>query len=494
MGPVHRTPSAPQEEVVTTAAVGTTDGLIADRWVVGPVLAHGGQATVHRAHHVSLGRTAAIKLFHPHVWADPAFRVRFRRECEALVALEHPNVIPVLDAGESEGTGWLVMHLAVGGSLADRLAAGPLHVDEAVAILRQVAAALDAAHTAGRLHRDVKPGNVLLEPDGHVWLADFGVARPVGTTTTVTGQLVGTAAYMAPEVIGGERARPPADVYAFACMAFEVLTGIRPFPDAEVGAVLFAHLERPAPRARSLRPDLPRSVDRVLAAGLAKDPRDRPRTATALVDGLVRALPGPGATVSLVPPIVPRRLRRQGRGRRAALAAGGVMLAGCTAGLALVMAASDDTPAAIAAERLLPTIPTAGGEMRGRAASPGAVPGTSLRDRVAVAHARDGLTLYAVEAGTSRTSDAVGHQITSALASSGLAVGPVDLQGGGMAVVAHGSADLLRFGATWAVARVPGATSSAPTRIVVARGDGGAPTRWADALSAARPGAVHTPS
>lgn len=492
MGPVHRTPPAPQEEVVTRAAVGTTDGLIADRWVVGPVLAHGGQATVHRAHHVSLGRTAAIKLYHPHVWADPAFRVRFRRECEALVALEHPNAIPVLDAGGSEGAGWLVMHLAEGGSLADRLAAGPLRADEAVAILRQVAAALDAAHAAGRLHRDVKPGNVLLEPDGHAWLADFGVARPVGTTTTVTGQLVGTAAYMAPEVIGGERVRPPADVYAFACMAFEVLTGTRPFPDAEVGAVLFAHLERPAPRARSLRPDLPVSVDRVLAAGLAKDPRDRPRTATALVDGLVRALPGPGATIPLAPPIVPRR--RRGRGRRAALAAGGVMLVGCTAGLALVMTAGDDAPAAIAAERLLPTIPVAGGEMRGRAASPGAVPGTSLRDRVAVARTGDGLTLYAVEAGTSRTSDAVGHQITSALASSGLAVDPVDLQGGGMAVVAHDSTDLLRFGDTWAVARVPGAISSAPTRIVVARGDGGAPTRWVDSLSVARPGAVYTPS
>ena len=125
--------------------------------------------------HVSLGREAAIKVFHPHVWDDPAFRVRFRRECEALVALEHPNVIPVLDAGEADGTGWIVMHLAEGGSLADRLEAGPIEPDEALRILRQVAAALDAAHADGRLHRDVKPANVLLEPDGHAWLADFGV-------------------------------------------------------------------------------------------------------------------------------------------------------------------------------------------------------------------------------------------------------------------------------------------------------------------------------
>lgn len=447
--------------------------------------------------HVSLGREAAIKVFHPHVWDDPAFRVRFRRECEALMALEHPNVIPVLDAGESDDTGWIVMHLARGGTLADRLARGPLHDDEALAILRQVASALDAAHAEGRLHRDVKPENVLLEPDGHVWLADFGVARAVGNTTTVPGQMIGTAAYMAPEVIAGGRARPSADLYAFACMAFECVTGRRPFPDGEVGTVLFAHLERTPPRARSLRPDLPRRAERALQAGLSKDPRERPRTATALVDSLEAALPRPDATMPYtgVPSARRGASRRDGSRRGAgllALAAASVLVVGgAVGGYALISSADSEAPQA-PTRPPLPTIPTADGEVAGSEAPRGAVPGATPADRVA-ATSLDDASAFAVSPGSGRTAAGVAAATVAALEDRGLDVVEVGLEGDGTVAVARAPGDFLQLGDTWAIARVPGARAGAPDRVLVFRGTNGAPARYADALSATRPATLLAP-
>jgi tRNA A-37 threonylcarbamoyl transferase component Bud32 len=459
---------------------------------VGAPIAHGGQATVHHASHVSLGRPAAIKVFHPHVWADEAFRRRFRRECEALVALEHPNVIPVLDAGESEGTGWIVMHLATGGSLADRLAERGLAPDESIAILRQVAAALDAAHSEGRLHRDVKPANVLLEPDGHVWLADFGVARSVGTTTTVPGQMVGTAAYMAPEVIAGGRARPAADLYAFACMAFEMLSGRRPFPDGEVGTVLFAHLERPVPRACAIRPDLPRRVDRVLAAGLAKDPRGRPRSAGALVDALEAALPRPDATMPHVAaPAAPRRGRRRMAGIGALAASATLLTGGAVAGYAWLVGSGGD-PVSAMEMAPLPRVPSATGEVVGAEAQASDVPGTARSDRLAVTR-QDGAIAYAVNAGAGRTAPRIAEATAAALAAQGQLVDRVDLAGGGSAVVAHGATDFLLRGPIWVVAEVPGAAPGDPDRVLVVRGRDGAPLQYADALSGARPAEIIAP-
>ncbi len=467
--------------------------VVAGRWAVGAPIAHGGQATVHHATHVSLGRPAAIKVFHPHVWADEAFRRRFRRECEALVALEHPNVIPVLDAGESDGTGWIVMHLATGGSLADRLAEGGLAPDEAVAVLRQVAQALDAAHSEGRLHRDVKPANVLLEPDGHVWLADFGVARSVGTTTTVPGQMVGTAAYMAPEVIAGGRAHPSADLYAFACMAFEMLTGRRPFPDGEVGTVLFAHLERPVPRACAIRPDLPRRVDRVLAAGLAKDPRGRPRSAMALVDALEAALPQPDATMPYVAsPAAPRPGRRRMAGIAALAASAALLMGGAVAGYSW-LAGSGGDPGAAVEMTPLPRVPSATGEVTGAEARASEVPGAVRSDRLAVAQ-RDGAIAYAVNAGPGRTASRIAAATAASLAGQGQLVDRVDLAGGGSALVSHAVTDFLLRGDIWVVAEVPGTAPGDPDRVLVVRGRDGAPLRYADALSGARPAQVIAPA
>lgn len=441
---------------------------------------------------MSLGRQAAIKVFHPHVWDDPAFRARFRRECEALVALEHPNVIPVLDAGEGE-TGWIVMHLATGGTLADRLAAGPMHPDQALSVLGQVATALDAAHAEGRLHRDVKPANVLLEPDGHAWLADFGVARAVGTTTTVPGQMIGTAAYMAPEVISGSRARPSADLYAFACMAFEALAGRRPFPDAEVGTVLFAHLERTPPRATAINPGLPRRAERVLARALSKDPRDRPRCAGDLVRDLAVAFPAPDATRPYPAPAAPRvpRRARRGIGIAALAAAATVLVGSAIAGYAL-LGPGASTPPAAAPQVPLPPVPTPDGEVTGREAPAGAIPGTRAGDRVSAA-ALDGATAYAVNAGPGRSSEVVGAAIASRLAGSGLLVDRLDLAGSGSAAIAHAVTDFLYRGDTWAIAQVPGARATDPDRVVVIRGTDGTPARTAQALSEARPASLLAP-
>jgi len=446
---------------------------------------------VHRATHVSLGREVAIKLFHPHVWDDPAFRMRFRRECEALTALDHPNVIPVLDFGESDGTGWIVMHLARGGTLADRLAQGPLHPDGALAILRQVASALDAAHAEGRLHRDVKPENVLLEPDGHAWLADFGVARAVGSTTTVPGQMIGTAAYMAPEVIGGGRARPAADLYAFTCMAFECLTGRRPFPDGEVGTVLFAHLERIPPRARSIRPDLPRRAEKALQAGLAKDPRDRPRSATALVDALDSAMPRPDSTMPYGA-VGSSPAARRGMGF-ASLAAASVLLVGGAVGAFALMSASGPEATTAPARPPLAAIPTPDGEVAGSEAPRGAVPGATAADRVA-ATSLDDASAFAVNAGTGRTAAGIAAATVAALEGRGLDVIEVDLKGGGTAAIARAKGDFLQLGDTWAIAQVPGAQAGSPDRVLVLRGTNAAPARYADAISASRPASLLAPS
>lgn len=323
-------------------------------WELGERIGGGGQASVHRARHAILARPAALKLVHPAVWADPAFRVRFHRECDALVALDHPHVVPILDAGEHAGQGYLVMALARDGSLADRLAAGPIAPDEAGSIVSAVASALDAAHAAGVLHRDVTPSNVLLDPAGP-WLADFGLAlRGEATALTEVGTVIGTAGYLAPEVIAGGRATEASDRYALAVTAFRALTGEPPLRADGVAGLLYAHAHREPRRASDVRPGLPPALDRALAAGLAKDPAARPRSALELADAITAAVGSPATPTRALarrpaPPATPRR--RRGRRRAALLATvalAGVAGAGAAAA-ALTLGGGDPAPAAPAA-------------------------------------------------------------------------------------------------------------------------------------------------
>ncbi len=349
-------------------------------WALEERIGGGGQAAVWRVRHAVLARHAALKLVHPAIWDDPGFRARFRREVDALAALEHPSIVPILDAGEHEGRGYLVMALARGGSLDRRIADRPLAPEEAVRIVYALASALDAAHAAGVLHRDVTPSNVLLDPLGP-WLADFGLAqRGDATTLTGEGQIVGTAGYLAPEVIAGGRATPASDRYALAATAFRALTGDGPFAARGVAGTLYAHVHGTPRRASEVHPGLPPAVDDALAWGLAREPGHRPPSAAALADALAaavsgtaaptrvavapagtgtRVLPGPDTrTRALVrQPAAPPRRRRRRRGLLVGgIAAAAIIVAGGAAG-ALTLTRDTPPPPAPVAENPRVTIP-----------------------------------------------------------------------------------------------------------------------------------------
>ena len=196
-------------------------------------LGAGGMATVYRAYQPALDRFVAVKVLAANAGQDPRFRERFRREAQTVAALRHPNILVVYDWGEQDGTAYLVSELVEGGTLADRLGT-PLTCEQSLQFLRPVASALDYAHERGVVHRDVKPSNVLLHPDGTPVLADFGVARMLEGSAFLTsaGVLVGTPAYMAPEVLDEGEAGPSVDLYALGVMLYEMLTGSVPFTAA----------------------------------------------------------------------------------------------------------------------------------------------------------------------------------------------------------------------------------------------------------------------
>ncbi len=261
-------------------------------------VATGGMSVLYRAVDPSLGRTVALKVMAERLSDDDTFRRRFLTECRAASAIDHPNVIPVYAAGEHEGRLYLTMRFVPGGSDLRRLlrTSGPLAPEVAVAVLGQLGGALDAVHQAGLVHRDVKPENVLLAETApgsapFVYLTDFGVSRGgAGSTMTEPGSIVGTLAYAAPEQIRSAPVSPRTDVYAMACVAFECLTGHRPFEPDNEAALLYAHLHDGPPPVSSWRPELPASVDGVFAAALAKEPEERPASAGAFVAGLAAAL------------------------------------------------------------------------------------------------------------------------------------------------------------------------------------------------------------
>ena len=217
---------------------------------------------------------------------------RFRREAIAAGRLEHPRIVPVYDAGETEGRAFMSMRLIPGDSLAERIARnGPLPPEEALAVLSDIGEAIDFAHARGTVHRDVKTGNILLDPEGASYLSDFGLVRLDDMPgLTRRGDWLGTAEYVSPEQVEGEPATPGSDLYSLAVVAFETLTGRPPFVRREPSAVLLAHVRDPVPDASAIVPSLPPAVDEVLARGLAKDPQERPESAGELIGDLRAAL------------------------------------------------------------------------------------------------------------------------------------------------------------------------------------------------------------
>lgn len=236
------------------------------------------------------GRKVALKVLREDVAIDPVYRERFRREGRMLAALDHPHVIPIHGMGEIDGQLFIATRLTQS-TLRELINAGPIAVDDAIAILAAVADALDAAHAADVVHRDIKPANVLLDPGPRVYLTDFGLARdPSGFALTAPGQVLGTIDYMAPELLDGVRIGPATDIYALACLAVETLTGQVPFPRDNDAATTYAHVMGAPPSVSERRPELPAALDDVIAAGMAKSADDRPATAGTLIADMLRAL------------------------------------------------------------------------------------------------------------------------------------------------------------------------------------------------------------
>jgi hypothetical protein len=255
-------------------------------------IGRGGMGVVYRAFDLRLKRTVALKLIAPELALDQRFRERFARETELLMSLEHPNVVPIHDAGDVDRRLYLAMRLVDFDLRKVLRAEGALEPARALTICRQVASALDAAHARGLVHRDVKPSNVLLDGNDHAYLADFGLTRRLdeqGSPAT-DGRSVGTPAYLAPEQIEGEPVDGRADVYALGCLLFECLTGSLPFARGSRLETAWAHLEEEPPSARALVPELPEAIDPVLRTALAKEPGDRYPTCTALASAAEHAL------------------------------------------------------------------------------------------------------------------------------------------------------------------------------------------------------------
>ena len=262
--------------------------LVNNRYRVGSRLGEGGMAVVYAGHDLLLGRDVAIKTLRAQFAADAGVRARFDREARAAAALSHPNIIDVYDVGEDEGTPYLVMELVHGQSLKEIIAAdAPFHPDDVAELLIQIGEALDYAHARGYVHRDVKPGNILVDGHGRARMVDFGIAKGLADgDLTDAGGGFGTVAYLSPEQAEGLMATPSSDVYSAGVVAFEMLTGERPFrADTPVG-VAMRHVHDPAPPPSQIVPGLPPQIDAVILRALDKDPTRRWPSASAFARAL----------------------------------------------------------------------------------------------------------------------------------------------------------------------------------------------------------------
>jgi tRNA A-37 threonylcarbamoyl transferase component Bud32 len=270
--------------VVTDSRIGT----VLAGYRIEERIGRGGMSVVYRADHIRLKRKVALKLLAPELAEDAAFRERFLRESELAASLDHPNVVPIYDAGEIDGLLYIAMRYVEGTDLKALLRRdGALSPERAVGVAAQVASALDAAHERGLVHRDVKPSNILVAGEEHCYLSDFGLSTSASDRSALADprQVVGTIDYVAPEQIRGEEVGGSADVYSLACLLYECLTGTVPFQRASDVAVVYAHLEDPPPKT-----GLTAELDAVLERGMAKEPAGRWDSAGALVAAAAASL------------------------------------------------------------------------------------------------------------------------------------------------------------------------------------------------------------
>jgi serine/threonine-protein kinase len=274
------------------------------------LIGRGGMGAVYLAEQVALGRKVAVKVLPPELADSADFRHRFERESRVAASLDHPNVVPIYESGEIDGVLFIAMRLVGGTDLATLLAReGPMSPERGASLVRQVGSALDAAHAKGLVHRDVKPGNILVvsatDEDDHVYLSDFGLTRLTSSDSALTrsGTFMGTVAYAAPEQFQGQPADAGSDLYSLGCVAFECVTGQRPFPQEQEAAVMFAHLQEEPPRASERRPGIPSELDPVLAKAMAKRPEDRYPTGKALGSAMRAAVTESPEAVASAPPV-----------------------------------------------------------------------------------------------------------------------------------------------------------------------------------------------
>ncbi|HEY6788999.1 MAG TPA: serine/threonine-protein kinase, partial [Trebonia sp.] len=288
------------------ALAGFAPGTVVAGYLLEAQIGAGGMAVVFRARDESLYRTVALKILAPALAWDEEFRERFIRESRAAAGVEHPHIIPVYAAGNADNVLYIAMRLVTGGDLSSVVRRdGPFAAGRAANLIAGIASALDTAHRSGLVHRDIKPGNILIDsvpgqPD-HVYLADFGLSKGMlSTGLTGTGGFLGTPDYCSPEQITGKGIDGRTDQYALACVAYTLLAGRPPFRRDEPMAILLAHTADPPPSVVALRPDLPAAVDEVIARGLAKSPADRYGSCGEFAAALRLALEG-GARHGAVP-------------------------------------------------------------------------------------------------------------------------------------------------------------------------------------------------
>jgi hypothetical protein len=300
----------------------TTGDVIADRYELGDLIGKGGMSSVWKARDRLLDRTIAIKILHPHFTNDAEYVERFRREARSVAQLSHPNIVTVIDRGEDAGRQYIVFEYVEGENLKQVVErSGPLPVRDALALALQMARALSFAHDRGLVHRDVKPQNVLLNADGQAKMTDFGIARSVDVEgVTITGTVLGTSEYIAPEQARGQRVDALTDVYSLGVVLFELLTGNVPFHGESFVTVALRHVNEPVPDVLERRPDCPPRVALAVERAMAKNPSERFGSMAELIAELEACLGeldpiSEEATMIARRPVAPPRSRRRRAGR-----------------------------------------------------------------------------------------------------------------------------------------------------------------------------------
>lgn len=276
-------------------------------------LGQGGMATVYKAYHAGLDRYVALKVLHSDLTEDPTFTVRFQREARLVAKLDHPNIVAVHDFAEHDGYPYLVMKYIEGETLKARLGHGPLTTEEISNVVNSVGSALAYAHQEGILHRDIKPSNVLIAKDGHIYLADFGLARIAqsGSSTISSDAVMGTPQYISPEqAIGKSDLDEGTDIYSFGVMLYEMVVGQVPYSADTPFSIIYDHIHSPLPLPQLINPSVPESVERVLLKALAKERSERYATVTDLVAAFKSAWEAAGVPMQGTAIKLPRQLRQ----------------------------------------------------------------------------------------------------------------------------------------------------------------------------------------